>query len=287
LQSQERSLAQSVQRLTKVSRSRARTSILTINNSMTVMASSSTTCAFVIGSALALAASTAFAGPPFQTDDPEPVDLHHYELYVGSQQTLTSNGRSGTMPHLEFNYGALPNMQLHIVVPYAFNRQAGGSTQRGVGDTELGVKYRFVQETDTMPSIGVFPLYEAPTGNSDRGLGNGAYQLYLPVWLQKSWGKWTTYGGGGYWINHATDGRNNWFFGWLLQRELSEHLTLGAEVFHRTEQLKGQGASSGFNVGGSYNIDEHKHILFSAGRGLQNASATNKFSSYIAYQLTY
>jgi len=55
---------------------------------------------------LACAAGLAFAGPPFQTDDPEPVELHHYEFYVATQQTLTSDGRSGTAPHLEFNYGA-------------------------------------------------------------------------------------------------------------------------------------------------------------------------------------
>jgi hypothetical protein len=32
---------------------------------------------------LMLAASTLWAqGPPFQTDDPVPVDLHHYEFYI-------------------------------------------------------------------------------------------------------------------------------------------------------------------------------------------------------------
>jgi hypothetical protein len=240
-----------------------------------------------LGALLALAASTAFAGPPFQTDDPEPVDVHHYELYLATQQTLASGGRSGTMPHIEFNYGAAPNLQLHVIVPRAFSHASGAPNESGLGDTELGVKYRFIEETEDRPMVGIFPLYEAPTGNADRGLGNGAYQLFLPVWLQKSWGKWTTYGGGGYWINHATDAKNNWFFGWQVQRELSEQWTLGAELFHRTEQFKGEGATSGFNVGGIFNIDEHNHVLFSAGRGLQNANATNRFSSYVAYQLTY
>jgi hypothetical protein len=32
--------------------------------------------------------------------------------------------------------------------------------------------------------------------------------------------------------------------------------------------------------------DEHNHLLMSAGRGLQNASDTNRFSWYIAYQIT-
>lgn len=236
---------------------------------------------------LACTAGLADAGPPFQTDDPEPVDLNHYEFYVATQQTLTSAGRSGTLPHFEFNYGAAPDVQLHVIAPLAFSHPTGGTRERGYGDTELGIKYRFVQESQNLPMVGVFPIYLAPTGNADRGLGNGRYQLFLPVWAQKHWDQWTTYGGGGYWINHATGAKNNWFFGWQLQREISQQWTLGAEVFHRTEQVDGEGASSGFNVGGSFNPSEHHHILFSLGKGLQNASETNRFSSYLAYQLTY
>ena len=234
-----------------------------------------------------LASSPAWAGPPFQTDDPEPVGLHHYEFYVASQQTLNVDGRSGTLPHLEFNYGALPNVQLHIVAPYAFSHPGGEATQRGYGDTELGVKYRFLEESDTSPQVGVFPLYVVPTGDESRGLGNGAAQIYLPVWLQKSWGEWTSYGGAGYLINRASGAKNSWFIGWEVQREISDALTLGAEVFRRTEQVSGQGDSAGFNVGAIVNLDEHNHLLLSAGKGLRNASATNKASTYIAYQVTY
>lgn len=241
----------------------------------------------VAGASLAWASTSAFAGPPFQTDDPEPVEPHHWEFYVATQQTLDAGGRSGTMPHLEFNYGAAPEVQLHLLAPLAFDHPAGGPRERGYGDTELGVKFRFVQESDSLPMVATFPIYLAPTGDDERGLGNGRYQLFLPIWLQKHWDKWTTYGGGGYWINHASGARNNWFVGWEVQRELTQQWTLGAEVFHRTEQAAGQGSSAGFNLGGSFNPDEHHHILFSLGKGLRNASETNRFSSYLAYQLTY
>jgi hypothetical protein len=144
-----------------------------------------------------------------------------------------------------------------------------------------------LEETDTRPQVGTFPLYIAPTGNASRGLGNDASQFFLPIWLQESFGKLTTYGGGDYLINHASGARNSWFFGWELQRELTEHLTLGAEVFHRTEQVQGQGDSAGFNLGAIVNLDDHNHLLLSAGKGLRNVSATNKASTYVAYQLTY
>ncbi len=36
---------------------------------------------------LAFSCPLAFAGPPFLTDDPEPVELHHVEVNVVGQQT--------------------------------------------------------------------------------------------------------------------------------------------------------------------------------------------------------
>ena len=68
---------------------------------------------------------------------------------------------------------------------------------------------------------------------------------------------------------------------------MSEQLTLGGEIYHSTEQVSGEGSSSGFNLGGFYNFDAHNHLLFSVGRGLTNAEMTNQNSSYVSYQLTW
>lgn len=238
-------------------------------------------CAALIGPSLAL------AGPPFLTDDPEPVEYQHHELYIASQQAQTHYVRNGTLPHVEYNYGAVPDLQLHILVPYNFNNPVNGQGQSGIGDIELGAKYRFVQETEDRPMVGVFPLVETNTGDAGRGLGNGALQFFLPVWVQKRWGEWQSYGGGGYWINTAPNATNHWFFGWQLQKDVSERLTLGGELYYSTEPTAGIGMSSGFNLGGIYNFDEQNHLLFSAGRGLANADDTNQFSFYFGYQLTW
>jgi len=57
-----------------------------------------------------------YAGPPFNTDDPAPVDYKHWEFYVASINTLQSHNRSGTSPHFEMDYGVVPNMQLHLLL---------------------------------------------------------------------------------------------------------------------------------------------------------------------------
>ncbi len=52
---------------------------------------------------VALATSAARAGPPFLTDDPEPVELHHWEVYAFTQATGTGGDVSGAQPGVEVN----------------------------------------------------------------------------------------------------------------------------------------------------------------------------------------
>jgi hypothetical protein len=132
--------------------------------------------------------------------------------------------------------------------------------------------------------VGTFPLVDVPTGNSSRGLGSGHVKAFIPIWLQKSWGPWTTYGGGGYWINPGSENKNYWFIGWVVQRDLSKAVTLGAEVFYNTPTAKGEGSRTAFNVGGILNFTEDYHLLLSAGRDIYGQ---NRFSLYMGFQWTF
>ena len=255
-----------------------------------------------------LVSGEASAGPPFRTDDSVPVEFGHYELYTAAIGTHVKGDTSGGLPNVELTYGLIPNGQLQIGGQVAFDSPAGERTQFGYGDTELSFKYRFIEEQTNgfMPQVAIFPAIVFPTGDQRRGLGAGHISVFLPVWLQKSFGEWTTYGGGGYWVNQdeKTGDRNFWFFGWLLQRKVTEKLTLAAEIFHQTADKSGSsessgfdldgsavtlggGASTGFSLGGSYDFDEHNHLLFSGGTGLQNASQTNLGSWYLGWEITY
>lgn len=226
----------------------------------------------------------ALAGPPFRTDDPEPVEYGHWEAYLASQGSFDRDGRSLTLPHIEVNYGVYPEVQLHLIAPVEYVKPAGESSHYGYGDTELGVKVRWIQETEGCPQVGLFPLVTVPTGNDDKGLGSGTVREFLPLWAQKSWRPWTTYGGGGYGINPGTDNRNYGFFGWELQRDITGQVAIGAELFHQTRSTRGVESDTGFNFGVIINLSELQHILLSAGRDL---SGPNRASFYVAYQLTF
>ena len=227
------------------------------------------------------------AGAPFQTDDPDVVARGHYEALLFYQQTLAADGRSGALPGVELHYGAARNLELDLVAPFAFHAPPGGHAEHGYGDTQLGLKYGLSAETDTLPKIGFAPKLDLTTGDADRGLGTGGTACFLPIWLEKTEGKLRTYGGGGYWINRGAGNRNYWFIGWEAEYRFAERWVLGAELFHTTPQKIEQGSSTGFDAGGAYALSGHAQFLFSVGKGLRNATQTNRVSSYLGYQLAY
>ncbi len=237
----------------------------------------------VIFHALVVAPSL-FAGPPFRTDDPEPPDYQHWEIYVASQYAHDKDGVSGSAPQIELNYGAMPDLQLSLTIPPAFDKPRGGPTLYGPGDLQPGVKYRFIQEGDYRPMAAFYPLLNLPTGDRNRGLGNGSPQLFLPVWLQKSWGPWTSYGGGGYWLNPGTNNRNYWYGGWLIQRDITKWLTFGGEIFYQTPPTRCGAYETGYNAGAIVNFTDNHHFVFSAGSDIRGP---NLFSFYAAYLFTW
>lgn len=223
-------------------------------------------------------AGPAWAGPPFLTDDPIPVDLHHWEFYIFSAGDRTSSSNSVTGPAVEINNGIAKNTQFHIVIPDSYF-SADGMSAQGFGDIETGIKYRFIEQTKGRPDVGVFPLLELSTGDQSKGLGNGRTWIKLPVWMQKDWGPWTSYLGGGYAINPASDQRNFGYGGILVQKTISPTLTLGGEIFLQGAtadagppdmgEVPGSRSTAIWNVGGQYNFTPDFSLLFTAGHSFQ------------------
>jgi hypothetical protein len=230
----------------------------------------------------------AIAGPPFIIDDPEPAEYRHWEVNYALMGSLVQGGGVGTLPNIDANYGALPDLQLHIQPQLAYVRTPVG-TQFGIGDTEIGAKYRFIEEDDEgwRPMVSFYPLFEIPTGDRKRGLGDGVGRTFLPIWAQKTIGKWTVYGGAGYGINPGAEGKNAWFVGGVALYQVTETLQFGGEVFLQTAEEPGGKSSPGFNLGGQFDLTDDYHLLFSAGRGLANQATTNRFSAYLALQVIY
>lgn len=238
---------------------------------------------------LLLWASAVRAGPPFRTDDPVPVEPGHWEIFMFSTATHAAGDTAGILSGIDANYGAVPGLQLHATFPAAFDKPDGGNMTVGYGDTEFGFKYRFLEEDEVgwHPQAAIYPAIDLPTGSASRNLGTGHTHAFLPIWVQKSIGDWTTFAGAGYWINPGAGNRNYWYFGWAVQRSISDDLSLGGELFHQTATTVGGKDQTGFDLGLTYDLSEHYHLLLSVGPGIQDRSTTNAFSYYAALQCTF
>ena len=136
---------------------------------------------FIVYCLLAVARAWA-QGPPYQTDDPVPVDYQHCEFYIFGGMDGTPVEVDSTGPAFEFNWGALPRVQLHAILPWGgifpsnnpvYVPGGTGPSAFGLTDMELGAKIAFIKESKYFPQIGSFTMFELPTGNYDSGLGVG------------------------------------------------------------------------------------------------------------------
>jgi hypothetical protein len=229
-------------------------------------------------------ARPACAGPPFVSDDPEPTDYRHFEIYLFDTGTTVRGGTSGAAG-LDFNYGGAPNLQLTAAFPIAYDRPSGGRAVIGPGNVELAAKYRFLHQESIGWDVAVFPRVFLPSGTAR--LGEQHASLLLPIWVEKDWGRWSTFGGGGCVYNRGGDSRNFCQAGWVLTRQVLANLQVGAEISHRTADTKGGLSTTAVGAGLRYDISDTYHVLAYASTGVQNAAETNRASWYTSFLFTF
>jgi hypothetical protein len=221
------------------------------------------------------------AGPPFQTDDPTPVDYGHYEAYIFGTVDGTPVELDPVGPAFEFNWGAIPNIQLHAILPFgaimpsnnpAYLPGGTGPSAYGLTDTELGIKYGFIRQTKHRPQIGSFTMFEIPTGSYSKGLGVGKVWYKLPIWLEKEFGPWSLVGGLGYAVVPQNQYRNYLYGGFLVKREVNKKLELSAEVFSHAREgfaTPQTEASTLIDAGGYYHFKQPGfQLLFAYGHSV-------------------
>lgn len=215
---------------------------------------------------LALGASAARAGPPYLTDDPEPTDPAHWEIYNYVLGLGDPGGLAGEAG-VDLNYGAARNLQLTAVLPLGWENASGdlGSGLRGgPGTVELALKYKFLHQSDGgwTPDVSAFPRAFVPTSTR---FGTGHVDLFLPLWGQKDLGKWSVFAGGGYQIDPGAGQMNFWQGGVALDRQVTEAFHLGAEIYSAGRASVTTSGYTAFNVATTLRMTRHWSLLASSG----------------------
>jgi hypothetical protein len=204
-------------------------------------------------------ATSGLAGPPYVTDDPEPAAAGTLETYLFSDGAMAGARLDDASTGLEVNYGALPGVQLSGALALDY----GSNEDLRVGATEIGVKYRFIEENAWRPQISFYPQAEFAVRHS---VGeDDAPRYLLPVWAQKSLGDWTVFGGGGYRINPGADRTDSWLGGFAVERPVATGLAAGAEIYGETRTAADEPGLWGLGFGLTWELDEAFALLGSAG----------------------
>lgn len=233
-----------------------------------------------------LMAGNAFAGPPFISDDPDSLPKGNGELDLFSSYNHFNPDQFIGFPGVELDYGITNDLEFDGIVTYIYDypHVSDERNASGFADTSLEAKYRFIHETPTFPEIAFAPIYYEPPGNFNRNLGNGRPWIQLPFWAQKSWGTWTTYGGGGYTLNSAPTTKNFLFGGWVLQKQINDKWNLGGEIYSTGAASQDLKSYTLINLGGVYSFSKNLSILFSAGHNIAGQETT---VAYLAFRIDF
>jgi len=229
---------------------------------------------------LALAPLRAIAGPPFDTDDPDPTEYRNYEIYSGFQTHVDQGTTTTESPFIEVNYGLLPNVQFSVHWANDADDPGDGTLRWGFSDAEMGLKYRFIQETAHTPQVAFYPqvTYATAVPENRMGVGLGHGSLLLPVWAQKTIGKVTVFGGGGFTFDRDDSGPGAWQAGLAATVPISDLNTVGIEVTRVTPHAGYQQSDVG--IGFIHAVGALHSLLFSAGRTFD---AQPHYRAYAAY----
>jgi hypothetical protein len=213
--------------------------------------------------ALALAgAAPALAGPPYLTDDPAPTDTGHWEIYAFA----TGEGRHSTLDAdtgFDLNYGPIKDVQLTATLPMSVSHEPGSGWRSGTGDVEFAVKYRFLNDERSGFSAAIFPRAILPTSRIEHGEKT---RLLVPLWLEKDFaGGTSVFGGGSYEVNPGRGNRNFWQVGIAATQDVSDNVSVGAEIIRQGPDETGGTAQTRAGLGSIVKLSDHYALLFSAG----------------------
>ncbi len=159
--------------------------------------------ASVLAGLVALLPRSASAQQPFVTDDAAvtPARVWHFE-YSDELDRLPSSAQPARWQNtasFELAYGAGGRLEVALEAPLLYIEYADAADEGipsgvfGLGDTNLGLKYRLREESATSrwPALAASLAFEIPTGDADRQLGSGVEDYSLNGIVEK------TLGGGG------------------------------------------------------------------------------------------
>jgi hypothetical protein len=227
---------------------------------------------------------------PFYTDDPTVTERRvlHFEFFneFDALQSSQYPNLNQNTANFKANYGLPHNLELDVDLPYlVIYRTTGQQSSAGVGDTDMGVKWRFRDASpgSHFPALAASMYIEFPTGNVQQQLGSGLTDYWLNTIAQEPLSKRTriTANFGFLFAGNTSTGvigiqttHGHVYTGGLsLLHDFSPRLTLGAEAYGGLADTSGLGRNQLQGLGGgAYSLRDGLSFTFALLGGRYEAS---------------
>jgi hypothetical protein len=216
-------------------------------------------------------------GVPLITDDPETPGANHWEINFAATGDHTSAGWQIAAPQADINYGWGEHVQLTLVVPWNLVREPGQPWKSGLGSSQVGVKWRFVDIEDAGFSMATFPQFTWNwlSSSVNRRVAAPGREFFLPVEAATVLGDFTVAAELG--RNFVQDGPSEWLAGIVVAHSCSAKVECVGEVHetaipHNSQTL--------VNVGFHWQLSESLFVLGAAGREFGPSNADQSRSHF-------
>ena len=175
---------------------------------------------------LGLGAAAVDAGP-LDTEDTTTLEPGQVELELRGDYAKSPDVWSLTTT---LNIGVLPGLEVDVDAPFVLLDPDEDTTRGGVGDMELTVKYRVLDETERRPTFMGAVVLRLPTGDEDRGLGEEGVDVQPLAVVSKTFGLLTLTLNGGYTFVTRDRDLDFWVVTGSLEYEITDAWSLVGEI---------------------------------------------------------
>ena len=188
-------------------------------------------------------------------------------------------------PIIDLNYGVGDNIQIKYELPWLIYHSQGTETKSGVGNSNVGVKWRFLDEEKYGINMSTYPQFKfnSPTSSAAKVLDDEGTSLLIPVEVSKKFGPVTLNGEFGYVFNQHSD--NELLYGLFIGYEIRKNLTILGEI-HGEAMKEFKQNEVVFNIGTQWDFTKKYGLLVSVGRSLSHVtSAESNLLLYLGLQV--
>jgi hypothetical protein len=189
-------------------------------------------------------------------------------------------------PSLDLNYGVGDRIQLNYSVSWIVVDATNEAAKSGLGNSEIAVKWRFLDEDKNGTALSVYPrfIFNNPVSSADRGLVDKGTVFRLPFQMEKKIGVIIINPEIGH--DFRQEGGDGWLYALAFKYDEIKGLEILAEVFGTADNsFKKQ--KNVFNIGIRKNVSENFSLHASAGRSLRQSPDQPTLLSYVGFQLRF